>query len=142
MIRDSFKYVSEILSPTGRGALQFATLFSAAAPFYCQSRLASRYPNPEMFVQRAILSIPELSPITDLLLLKAREMTNVDLSVASDLYIRTRDEISLLRKVPGTTACETIIVLAFLLGETIFDDDINITTLGMRALYDRMRNDD
>ena len=116
MISDSFDNVAEILTVGGRGSRPFARLFSAAAMFYCHSRLESRYRQPEDFIEQAVLSIPELQPIHEILLEEVKEI--MSLGSAAATYWEALQDLEGIRKGTDSLACETIIVLAFLLGET------------------------
>lgn len=133
MICDSFDNVADILTIEGRGTRPFARLFSAAAVFYCHGRLASRYRQPEDFIQQAVLSIPELRPVHGILLQEAK--TPIDLGSAAVKYRTALRDLGYIQNGADSLACETIIVLAFLLGETFLDDSLQPTTSGIRHLF-------
>lgn len=133
MICDSFDNVADILTIKGRGTWPFARLFSAAAVFYCHGRLASRYRQPEDFIQQAVLSIPELRPVHGILLQEAKNP--IDLGSAAVKYWAALQDLGRIQNGTDSLACETIIVLAFLLGETFLDDSLQPTTFGIRHLF-------
>lgn len=136
MICDSFDNVADILTIKGRGTWPFARLFSAAAVFYCHGRLASRYRQPEDFIQQAVLSIPELRPVHGILLQEAKNP--IDLGSAAVKYWAALQDLRHIQNGTDSLACETIIVLAFLLGETFLDDSLQPTTFGIRHLFVRL----
>lgn len=133
MICDSFDNVADILTIEGRGTRPFARLFSAAAVFYCHGRLEFRYRQPEDFIQQAVLSIPELRPVHGILLQEAE--TPIDLGSAAVKYWTALRDLGHIQNGADSLACETIIVLAFLLGETFLDDSLQPTTFGIRHLF-------
>lgn len=158
MIRDSFDHVSEILTPFGSCTKWFSKMFASAAAIYCRSRLASRYPSTDDFILRAALSIPELAPILKELISESHKLTgrardsmrteegvpfSREISItktARDQYYVAYANMEHMQNAPSGVACETIIILSFLLGEIVFDDNVNLTTLGMRSLYTKVHS--